>query len=316
MSLPGRDEKSPLVDSDHEQASVRGHVRRSQSTGFDSRQRDHDGTLMTESSSSQYGSMGSDNTPASPCLTNSIKKQMLSTTPSADLGGEVFASSAPVDEKNDARVVPLVHRESLFKRMCDGTKTQQKTRINPRDGTASSSSSAVERTKAFLYYLVYALINVIISGTVFRQPGPDVWSAHRGLFYSRIHLHPWTLSYAMLFFFLLHSPVPGLYGYAAVIFSHEVFLPHMNALSKLVIFSSLIHQLSFCLFSSLPFAIGTVQDAGLIFLSTMSSKLAAAILADGGTDEEVLSTVLVLLGLGTATLGLLLIAVGHFRLAE
>ena len=90
----------------------------------------------------------------------------------------------------------------------------------------------------------------------------------------------------------------------------------MNALSKLVIFSSLIHQLGFSLFSSLPFAIGTVQDAGLIFLSTMSSKLATEILADGGTDEVVLSTVLVLLGLGTATLGLVLIAVGHFRLAE
>jgi len=110
--------------------------------------------------------------------------------------------------------------------------------------------------------------------------------------------------------------VPGLYGYAAVIFSHEVFLPHMNALSKLVIFSSLIHQLSFCLFSSLPFAIGTVQDAGLIFLSTMSSKLANEILAEGGKDEEIMSTVLVLLSLGTATLGLVLIAMGHFRLAE
>jgi len=110
--------------------------------------------------------------------------------------------------------------------------------------------------------------------------------------------------------------VPGLYGYAAVIFSHKVFANHMAALSKLVIFSSLIHQLSFLLFSSLPFAIGMVQDAGLIFLSSMSSTLATAILHQGGTEEEVLSTVLVVLSLGTATLGLLLIAMGHFRLAE
>lgn len=110
--------------------------------------------------------------------------------------------------------------------------------------------------------------------------------------------------------------VPGLYGYAAVIFSHEVFVPHRNALSKLVIFSSLIHQLSFTLFSSLPFAIGTVQDAGLIFLSSMSNALATEIIQQGGSDEMILSTVLVILSMGTASLGLVLIAIGHFRLAE
>jgi hypothetical protein len=111
--------------------------------------------------------------------------------------------------------------------------------------------------------------------------------------------------------------VPGLYGYAAVIFNHPVFAPHMNALSKLVIFSSLIHQLGFTLFSSLPFAIGTVQDAGLIFLSSMSNTLATAILdRDGGTEEQVVSTTLALLSASTAALGLVLVVMGHFRLAE
>jgi SulP family sulfate permease len=111
--------------------------------------------------------------------------------------------------------------------------------------------------------------------------------------------------------------VPGLFGYAAVIFNHKVFAPHMNALSKLVISSSFMHQLAFTLFSSLPFAIGTVQDAGLIFLSAMSNKIATIILeGDNGTEEEVISTVLVLLSVGTAALGLVLIAIGHFRLAE
>jgi hypothetical protein len=111
--------------------------------------------------------------------------------------------------------------------------------------------------------------------------------------------------------------VPGLYGYAAVIFNHPVFTPHMNALSKLVILSSLVHQLGFTLFSSLPFAIGTVQDAGLIFLSSMSNQLATKILeTDGGTEEQVLSTTLALLSVGTASLGLVLVVMGHFRLAE
>jgi SulP family sulfate permease len=90
----------------------------------------------------------------------------------------------------------------------------------------------------------------------------------------------------------------------------------MNALSKLVIFSSLIHQLGFTLFSSLPFAIGTVQDAGLIFLSAMSNQIATKILDDGGTEEEVVSTTLALLSAGTACLGVVLVVMGHFRLAD
>ena len=68
--------------------------------------------------------------------------------------------------------------------------------------------------------------------------------------------------------------VPGLYGYASVIFNHPAFGPHMNALAKLVIFSSFVHQLAFTIFSSLDFSIGTVQDAGLIFLSAMANQIA------------------------------------------
>jgi hypothetical protein len=131
---------------------------------------------------------------------------------------------------------------------------------------------------------------------------------------SRISSVIYILVYAMVNVII---SVPGLYGYAAVIFNHPVFTPHMNALSKLVILSSLVHQLGFTLFSSLPFAIGTVQDAGLIFLSSMSNQLATKILdSEGGTEEQVLSTTLALLSVGTASLGLVLVVMGHFRLAE
>jgi hypothetical protein len=109
---------------------------------------------------------------------------------------------------------------------------------------------------------------------------------------------------------------PGLYGYSAVIFNHPVFANHMNALSKLVIFSSLIHQLGFFLFSSLDFAIGTVQDAGLIFLSGMANTIANTMLDQGHSEEEIVSTTLVLLSVGTAALGLVLIVMGQFRLAD
>ena len=109
---------------------------------------------------------------------------------------------------------------------------------------------------------------------------------------------------------------PGLYGYAAVIFNNPVFENHMNALSKLVIFSSLIHQLGFFLFSSLDFAIGTVQDAGLIFLSGMANTIANKMLDDGHSEQAIVSTTLVLLSLGTAVLGLVLVVMGKFRLAD
>jgi sulfate permease, SulP family len=88
----------------------------------------------------------------------------------------------------------------------------------------------------------------------------------------------------------------------------------MNALSKLVIFSSLIHQLGFTLFSSLPFAIGTVQDAGLIFLSHMANYIAKNMIDQ--PSEAIVSTTIVLLGLGTASLGAVLVVMGHFNLAN
>jgi len=122
--------------------------------------------------------------------------------------------------------------------------------------------------------------------------------------------------------------VPCLYGYASVIFSHDVYQPHINALSKLVIFSSVVHQACFSIFSSLPFSIGQVQDAGLIFLSAMSHRIATSILDDpnqGGTSTEIdddaivaeiVSSTIVLLGLATASLGAILILGGKFRLAD
>eukprot|EP00571_Detonula_confervacea_P008034 CAMPEP_0172316884 /NCGR_PEP_ID=MMETSP1058-20130122/29856_1 /TAXON_ID=83371 /ORGANISM="Detonula confervacea, Strain CCMP 353" /LENGTH=901 /DNA_ID=CAMNT_0013031315 /DNA_START=50 /DNA_END=2755 /DNA_ORIENTATION=+ len=110
--------------------------------------------------------------------------------------------------------------------------------------------------------------------------------------------------------------VPGLYGYASVIFNHPAFQPHLASLSKVVVFSSLVHQLGFTLFSSLDFSIGTVQDAGLIFLSSMANSIAESILNEGGTIEEVISTTLVILPLGTATLGIVLIFLGKFRLLD
>ncbi len=110
--------------------------------------------------------------------------------------------------------------------------------------------------------------------------------------------------------------IPSLYGYASVIFNNDVYQPHISTLSKLVIWSSAVHQLTFVGVSSLSFAKAEVQDAGLLFLSCMSNHIATSVLDEGGGIEEILSTTVVTLGVATATLGLVLMFLGKFNCAD
>ena len=66
---------------------------------------------------------------------------------------------------------------------------------------------------------------------------------------------------------------PVMISYATIIFRDPFFRPYMPSLIKLVLFSAIVHQACFALWSSLPFAIGQVQDAGLIFLSAMATSV-------------------------------------------
>ena len=104
--------------------------------------------------------------------------------------------------------------------------------------------------------------------------------------------------------------IPGLYGYAAIIYRASPFQAEIDTLSRLVVFSSAVHQMVFSLRSSLKFSIGQVQDAGLIFLSTMASSIATR--AD---PANVLATTVVTLSLATFCLGLVVYCVGRMKLA-
>ena len=86
-----------------------------------------------------------------------------------------------------------------------------------------------------------------------------------------------------------------------------------SQLVKLVLFSSAMHQTAFTCTSSLPFAIGQVQDAGLIFLSKIACEIADAMRED--PPEHMLSTVLVTLSSSTALLGVALMLTGYWKLA-
>lgn len=66
----------------------------------------------------------------------------------------------------------------------------------------------------------------------------------------------------------------------------------------------------------MPFAVGQVQDAGLIFLSSMTTTVAEYCRARSLPDEVLLSTALVVVALATATLGLALIGIGRLGLAS
>ena len=70
--------------------------------------------------------------------------------------------------------------------------------------------------------------------------------------------------------------VPCMYGYALIIFSDPFFAPHLPMLCKLVLFSSAVHQIVFSISSTLPFAIGQVQDAVGVTVPLLSKQLLLA----------------------------------------
>ena len=107
-----------------------------------------------------------------------------------------------------------------------------------------------------------------------------------------------------------------MYGYSHIIFSHALYTPYRPSLSKLVLLSSAVHQAVFSCRSSLPFAIGQVQDAGLIFLSAIATAIANQGLADDWDADATVATALVTIALATASLGLALVVIGKLRLAS
>lgn len=91
----------------------------------------------------------------------------------------------------------------------------------------------------------------------------------------------------------------------------------LPSLVKITLFSSAVHQIAFTWNSGLNFAIGQVQDAGLIFLSSMAANIAEFMLDSGNHNTKaIVSTALFVLSLYTALMGLVLIVIGRLRLAS
>lgn len=79
---------------------------------------------------------------------------------------------------------------------------------------------------------------------------------------------------------------------------------------KLVFLSSGVHQVIFSVKSTLPYAVGQVQDVGLIFLSAMATSVVHACKKAGQEREVTQGTVLVTLLLTTILVGVLIILTG------
>ena len=105
-------------------------------------------------------------------------------------------------------------------------------------------------------------------------------------------------------------------SFATIIYHDKIFSSYLPVLVKLTLVSSAMHQLCFSVFSSMPYAIGQVQDAGLIFLSAMSTSIVKYCEKRGKEDEEILATTTIGLSLCTALLGIGLLAIGRCRLAS
>jgi len=110
--------------------------------------------------------------------------------------------------------------------------------------------------------------------------------------------------------------LPVIMSFGNIIYKDNAFADYMPILIKLTLFSGMIHQLCFSFFSTLKFAVGSVQDAGLIFLSKMAHDMVVYCRDRNYDDEVMLATVTIGLGCASAALGVGLIIIGKLGLAS
>ena len=110
--------------------------------------------------------------------------------------------------------------------------------------------------------------------------------------------------------------LPVVMSFGNIIYRDNAFADYMPVLIKLTLFSGVVHQLCFSFFSTLKFAVGSVQDAGLIFLSSMAHDMVRYCRDHNYDDDVMLATVTVGLGMAAAALGAGLILIGKLGLAS
>ena len=115
--------------------------------------------------------------------------------------------------------------------------------------------------------------------------------------------------------------LPCVAAFAHIVCADDVFKPFFPYILKIVIFSSVVHQAVFCVYSGLLFAIGSVQDVGLIFLATITKSVVAKAEAENAFSstedrEEVVATCLWACGVATLFCGAAVRAIGRRKLVD
>jgi len=108
--------------------------------------------------------------------------------------------------------------------------------------------------------------------------------------------------------------VPALVSYTHIVFPSSRFGKVMPLLVKLFFFSSGVHQVMFLALSTLPFAVGQIQDVGLIFLAGMVRNLVRWAEDDQWTEEELIATALWQCATSTCMVGICIVLVGKLKL--
>ena len=122
---------------------------------------------------------------------------------------------------------------------------------------------------------------------------------------------------------IIHATIviPVILTFTTIIYSHTLYHPYYPILTSCTLFSSLMHQIVFSTLSTLPFAIGQVQDAGLIFLSNMATQLALHYSSSNDDPniidiEHLIPTTMMALSLSTIVLGMALMIIGYYQWAQ
>jgi len=110
--------------------------------------------------------------------------------------------------------------------------------------------------------------------------------------------------------------IPALVAYAAIVFRDPIYASQVDLLCKFFFISSALHQTVFNLFSTLPFAMGQVQDVGIIFLSAMGTSIAALTVEAGRDAATALGTALLTMTFSTFLVGLGTMFVARKSLAQ
>ena len=112
--------------------------------------------------------------------------------------------------------------------------------------------------------------------------------------------------------------LPMITAFAYIVFKGDFFEPYLPSLVRHVFLSCAVQQFVMSSKSTLPFAIGQVQDIGLYFMATMAERAIDDQRSDhpDRSDDFIMGGVLFILTFATVFVGVLLILVGAFRLAR